>query len=317
MSIVNLDIEKIYNDIDDIKQYIISSPIQTPILTNNQNKTDNLLLQELINKVNKLEKTNEKLEKTNEKLEKTIEKLEKSNIEVLEKLNNSQTRTTTGFNEPLPTVGPRLQQIHPETNVIVKVYETVAECVKASNYLWKRPSLDKAIKENTIYQGFRWQYVDRSLDPNIIHNLQPTRNKQVQNGGYIAKINKEQTQILAVYLDRKTACLENGYSSASVLDEPVKKYKIANNHYYKLFDDCDEAIQEEFIQKNNGEQPILYKDGIGQYDLNNHLIKEFVCKNNCGKALGISDKSLTKAIDQNIPYNGYYYKRLGEKLVIQ
>ena len=44
-----------------------------------------------------------------------ITNLEKSNKDILEKLNSSQTRTTTNFGQPLPTLGPRLQKINPET----------------------------------------------------------------------------------------------------------------------------------------------------------------------------------------------------------
>lgn len=60
----------------------------------------------------------------------------------------------------------------------------------------------------------------------------------------------------------------------------------------------------------------MYKNGIGQYDLNNNLIKEFTCKYDYIRELKISDKTLAKALQNNIPYNNYYYKELGAKLVI-
>ena len=43
------------------------------------------------------------------------------------------------------------------------------------------------------------------------------------------------TEILNVYLDRKTAAKLNGYKSLSALDNPVKKNTITNNHYYMLY----------------------------------------------------------------------------------
>jgi hypothetical protein len=57
----------------------------------------------------------------------------------------------------------------------------------------------------------------------------------------------------------------------------------------------------------------LYKNGIGQYDINNNLIKEFTCKYECIRELSMSDKTLEKALDKNILYNKYYYKSLGSK----
>jgi len=241
-----------------------------------------------------------------------IHNLEKTNKEILEKLNSQQTKVVTGFSEPLITLGPRLQKINPETLQLIKVYETISECMKENSHI-KRPSINKAIEECTVYNGFRWLLVDRSLDPNIILNIKPTKITRPQNLGYIAKLNKEKTEIINVYLDRKTAATENGYSSSSALDNPVKNYTISNGHYYILYDNCEEDLKEEFITKNNNKEPILYKNGVAQYNIEGSLIHEFICKYDCIKSLHISDKTLEKALTKNILYNGNYFKYLGCK----
>ena len=46
----------------------------------------------------------------------------------------------------------------------------------------------------------------------------------------------------------------------------------------------------------------------------NNLIQEFICKYDCIKKLKISDKTLAKTLDKNIPYNGHYFRRLPEKI---
>uniref|UniRef100_A0A6C0JQR0 MSV199 domain-containing protein n=1 Tax=viral metagenome TaxID=1070528 RepID=A0A6C0JQR0_9ZZZZ len=241
-----------------------------------------------------------------------INQLEKSNKEILEKLNSSQTRTTTNFGLPLSTLGPRLQKINPETLQLIKVYETVTECMNENPHI-KRPSINKAIEENTIYHGFRWTLVDREVDPNFIRDLQPTVETKIQSLGYVAKLNAEKTEILNVYLDRKTAAISNGYESTSALDEPVRKTRISKGHYYMLYEKCDNDLKTDFVCKNNGE-PLLYKDGVGQYDENHNLIHEFSCKYDCIKKLHISDKTLTKALDKKVSYNGNYYKYIGSKM---
>ncbi len=287
------DFEKIYQEIESIKQIIT-----LPILNN----TDNSLLQELLN-INKL------LLNKVDNLEKSNQNLEKSNKEILELLNSNQTKTTNGFNEPLSTIAARLQQINPETMQLIKVFETVSECLKINNN-YKRVSLDKAIRENTIYQGFRWLYVDRELDSNIIHTIAPTKQTRMAHNDFIAKLNQEKTEIINIYLDRKSASIANGYKSDSSLDEPVKSGSLYKGFYYVLYNDCSDELKNNFIE------PILYKDGIGQYDINNKLVREFTCKNNCCKSLGISDKSLRKALEKNIMYNNFYYKHIGSKLQI-
>ena len=240
-----------------------------------------------------------------------IENLEKKIDTQTEKINSLQIKNTTNFNETLKTLGPRLQQINPETLKLIKTYDSISDCLK-SNALYRRSSMAKAAKENTIYHGFRWCLVDRELDSNVIHNIQPTKITKTQNSGYIAKLNKEKTEILNVYLDRKIASLSNGFQSHSALDNPVKKFSLTNGFYYTLYDTCLDELKKKFVEKNKGE-PILYKNGIGQYNTNNKLVKEFVSKFDCERTLGISDKSMNKALEKNIAYNNNYYKRLPEK----
>ena len=265
----------------------------------NKTNNDNPLIHELI--------------KTVKQLTIRIDNLEKTNQILVEKITSTQIKVSTGFNEPLVTLGPRLQKIHPETLQLIKVYESVSEAMKENSDI-KRSSINKAVVENTIYRGFRWLFVDRELDQNVIHSCPPTKQTKVQNLGYIAKLNNDKTEILNVYIDRKTAAQLNGYESTSALDYPVKKLTITNGHYYMLYDNCEEELKEDFENKHG--VPHLYKLGIGQYDLNNNLIHEFSCKYDCIKGLSMSDKTLKKALEENKSYNGYLFKELPMKLTV-
>ena len=267
-------------------------------LQTNQNNLDNEIVKELLTVVKHLSSK--------------IDILEKSNQEIMNKLNSQQTKITTGFNQQLPTLGPRVQKINPETMQLVKVYESVTEVMNENKDV-KRPSINKAVQENTIYCGFRWLLVERNLDPNIINNISPTKQTKTQNTGYIAQINKEQTEIVNVFIDRKTAASENSYESSSALDNPVKNFVLTKGFYYKLYEDCEIVLREKFEEKNKG-VPLLYKNGIGQYDLENNLVCSFVCKYDCIRTLKMSDKTLAKSLEKNIQYNGFYYKELGSKL---
>ena len=248
-----------------------------------------------------------------------IDNLEKINQEVLYKLNiNSNINSTKISKKGASRIvenenQPRLQQINPETLELIKVFETVSEAMKECGNI-KRPSLNKAVLENTIYRGYRWLLVDRELDASIIHNILPTKPIKEQNTGYIAQINREKTEIINVYLDRKTACKMNGYSSTSALDIPVKNYSLSKDFYYKLYEDCSSDLKKGFVKKNNGSPPVLYKNGIGQYDSADNLIKEFICKYDCIKQLAISDKTLEKALDKNVMYKNCYFKTIGSRV---
>ena len=296
LDIVNNNI-KYFNDNDTHKLELEIQQLKIMLEMKTSNN-DNVLIHELLQTVKQLSCK--------------IDNLEAMNLDIISKINSTQTKTTTGFNQPLVTVGPRLQKINSETMTIVKVYESVAECLKEYNFKVKRPSIDKAVKENTVYNEYRWAFVDRSLDPNIIHDLPPTKVTKTQNLGYIAKMNYEKTEILNVYIDRKTAAIENGYASHSALDNPVKNASVTNGHYYAVYEKCTNELRNSFEQKYGN--PLLYKDGVGQYTSDNQLVKEFVCKYDCIKQLKMSDRTLAKALDKNVMYNNYYFRTIGSKL---
>jgi prophage antirepressor-like protein len=265
-----------------------------------EDKNENGLLYELVNSVKQLSGK--------------VDANEKRMKEMMEKMSASQVKTTTGFNTTLVTLGPRLQKIHPDTLELVKVYDSVSEAMKENSDI-KRPSMNKAVRENTVYHGYRWLLVDRELDASVLHDtVLPTKTTRPQNVGYIAQINGDKTKILNVYIDRKTAAHCNGYESSG-LDIPVKKSIVSRGFYYQLYDDCDEELRTTFeLELNHGECPLLYRNGVGQYDAEGTLVRVHACKYDCIRTLKISDKTLAKALSKNIEYNGFYFKEIGEKL---
>jgi hypothetical protein len=252
--------------------------------------------------------------RTNQLLLQKVQILESTNKDILSRINALQTRTSMPTcSLPDPHLGPRLQKIHPETLQLIHVYESVTECIK-EDYTLKRPSINKAVRENTIYHGYRWQFVDRELDPNTIHALQTTKETKIQKNGYIVKLNKEKTEILHVYLDRKTASQKNNYSSIASLDVHVKHKSLKDGYYYLLYDEVDESLRRAFTEKHG--EIVLYHDGIGCFDTNNRLVKEYRSRYDCTIQTGMSQKSLAKVLNQSVLYKDHFYKSLGEKQII-
>jgi len=313
LNIIRMNIKHFNENIDsDIEKIRIENETLKNILALQTQPTNSIITPQNNDLLVQLLETNKMLLETNNILVSKVANLEKSVKEILEKQNSAQSRTTTNFEQPLTTLGPRLQKINADTLQLIKVYETVTECMREDSK-YKRPSLHKAIQENTIYNGFRWAYIDRELDSNIV-TIQPTKVTRPQNIGYIAKLNAQKTEIIDVYLDRKTAATLNHYRSISALDLPVKNGSITNGHCYMLYEKCSANLRNNFVIKNGNKEPILYKDGVGQFDQHQNLVREFVCKYHCIRTLNMSDKTLTKALNNNHPYNGLYYKSIGTKL---
>jgi prophage antirepressor-like protein len=239
-----------------------------------------------------------------------MDNLEKQNAEMMEKLKTLQPKTVTGFQEPLVTLGPRLQKINPETLELVKVYECASDAMK-ENHNIKRPSLSKAVLENSVYCGFRWLFVDRELDASRLENIAPSKASKQYKQGYVAKLTADGSEILNVYIDRKTAAMMNGYDSWSALDTPVKNGTVTKGHVYKLFEECEN--KESFIKKH-GKEPLLYKNGFGVFDSSGKMVREYACRYDCIRLEKISDRTIAKAIEKNVPYKEMHFRDLGEKV---
>jgi hypothetical protein len=292
---------KIINDNIDKYNYKVNELLLEIEMLKEKNSSQNNINNEVLSEIIQ----------TNKLLLNKVNNLEQNITLLLDKSNEKQPKLVTGFNQQMPHLGPRLQKINPETLKLVKVYESVTEAMNENKNI-KRPSITKAIQENTIYCGYRWQLVERNLDANIIYSIEPTKETKSQNLGYIAKLNQDKTKILNVYLDRKTAAQLNDYESSSALDNHVKNGTKTKGLYYMLYDNCDQQLIDSYEEEYG--TPILYKNGIGQYTINNELVCEFKSKYDCITSLTMSDKTLAKALNNNLPYNSYVYKELGPKL---
>lgn len=154
--------------------------------------------------------------------------------------------------------------------------------------------------------------VDRSDDATVIGDIGATKVVTPKTTGYIAKMNQEKTEILNVYLDRKTAALENGYTSSG-LDNPVLNGTLTRGHYYSTYVKVPDSLTVDFELKHG--KPFLFKDGVGQFNDKGELLQEFSCKFDCMKEMTFSDKTLRKAMDTGLPYNGFCYKSIGGRVV--
>ena len=288
-------------------------PFNNPVVENERLKLENEQLRSATQPTQIDQSTLQQILSINQLLLQKVQTLESSNKEIIARLNAMQTKTTTVCSQPDPHLGPRLQKIHPETLQIIHVYETTTECMK-EDHVMKRPSINKAVRDNTVYRGFRWQLVDRELDPYTIQNLEPTKATKVQKNGYVAKVNQDQTEIIHVYLDRKTAAQYNQYPSIASLDNAVKNHTIKDGHYYQLYEECDVQLKNKWITRHGN--VLLYHDGIGQFDSNHTLLTEFASKFDCTSRAGISQKSLAKVLDKPLQYKEYYFKSLGDKLFL-
>jgi hypothetical protein len=130
----------------------------------------------------------------------------------------------------------------------LKVYEYVGEAITESNNQLKRPSVDKSGGRHDIQEFQVGVCTKRERPQRAPRFIADERGESPEHGVY-AKLNATKTEILNVYLDKKTACFDNGYTSSSGIDIAVKNKTLTRNHFYALFRECDPNLQETFLTR--------------------------------------------------------------------
>lgn len=70
---------------------------------------------------------------------------------------------------------------------------------------------------------------------------------------------------------------------------------------------CNNILREKYGK------PLLYKNGVGQFDINDNLIKDFASKQDCFRKVNISRLLLDNLIKEQNRLNGFIYKYIGKK----
>ena len=249
---------------------------------------DNKLLKQIIDNQTKMLQLICKITESQNKLENGLNTL----------VTNSNSKTTQQYNTLVkPIQGPRVLQINPDTLEIVKIFETIIEVINSIEHT-NRNSLRRAVSKNSIYRNYRWKFVNRNIDVKDILIEQTNLDEEIKTVGYICKLNDTKTEIINVYFSMQEAVLENG--------------KIAkNNECYILYEQCENILKQNFEEKYG--KPLLYKNGVGQFDNNNNLIQDFTSKQDCFRKVNISRKLLDDLIKNNTNLNGFVYKYIGKK----
>ena len=208
---------------------------------------DGELFTELIQTNKELIESNKILNEKVISLEKTInnlirnEVIENNSIKEIEEFEPSstkkETKLVTGFGQQMPHLGPRLQKINPETLQLVKVYECVTEAMNEDKTI-KRPSITKAINENTIYipnYGLNIHNKIQNIKIKKLNCINPRSHDTTRKF-----VNKKKDDTYIYKLLNTTTIKGNTYYYSSKIHpaQNIKKVMFSNGRYvYPFYDD--------------------------------------------------------------------------------
>ena len=205
---------------------------------------------------------------------------------------------------------PKIYQYNPDNlTTPIKMYNGPAE-VERQNATFSPTPLKSASRNNTIYKGFRWLYVNRNEEPP--QELEPTKetkniSPEVQ---FIAMIDVKKTKILAVYSNQKQA-VEARNLKCNSFTRAIQQQSLSSGMYWNFFDKCSEEMQTEYL--SHSKLPEKYVPAcskkVQQIDpKTNEIIKTYKSNREVCNVAQISTAVIRRITETGEIYNGYKWK---------
>jgi prophage antirepressor-like protein len=217
-------------------------------------------------------------------------------------------------NEYVPIIinnsrGRKIQKIDPHNlNTIVKIYNSMIDVLRDVEYNYEKTSIRNAIKNNTIYKGFRWLYVEKHQDSNIVNNIIHTVQSQQFDFQYILQLNKDKSEIIEMY-DSIYSILKILKISYRRINKILKEGSLLNDTYFIKKDQCPKELLEKYNKplkcyKSPKRTSIKAVNILSKKEIIFHSKTEIQIKYNVGY------QKLNKIIKDNITFLGCKWELL-------
>ena len=204
--------------------------------------------------------------------------------------------------------GKKIQVIDPDNlNVVVKVYDSMIYALRDTQLNYVKQSIQKAIKNNTIYKGYRWMFVEHGCDPNIVVNIHPTVESRQTKLEIILQLNKDKTQIIESY--HGVTLIKNKFKvSLPRLHKIIDDHLLFNDSYFIRIKDCPSELLNSYKQNNTLSMRSSSKS-IKIKQINFQTNQEIIYKSltECSIKFGSSEKTISDAIKNDNIVNGYKF----------
>jgi MSV199 domain len=275
----------------DFEKYKLDCEI-TKLAMNNDKFTD--FIQKTI------EKTFGDAEKNKDKYQDLLEEKTTPDIDIMENVKRNR----------MKPAGRKIQKIDPNNiKNIIKVYDSMVYLLRSPENIdinVNKHGLQVAIKNNDVYKGYRWNFVEKDEDPNI-SKAAPTANKRKEfDTDIILQLNETKTEIVGSFYTKKEV------KDKFRLNQP-KLEKLLNGDtkykkcYFVKYKDCPPKLLENYDGPNN--RVILAQSK--QIKQIHATTKEETIFNNLNEIsikLGFKYKTIKNAIENRILVGGSIWK---------
>jgi prophage antirepressor-like protein len=227
--------------------------------------------------------------------------------------------TKTNFQMKVRSNGirsPKVYQYKPDNlSDPIKIFDSPADVERSkeleTHHISPGP-LRKASKNNTIYKGYRWLFLNRTEDPpTSIPETVDTKHKS-PDIKYIAMIDVKKTKILDVFATQKDAVEARNMKSRS-FTRAIQQQSLSSGHYWNFFENCSEEMKNEYLANHKLPEKFPHNNGkkVEQIDpKTKNVLKVYNCNRDVIKNFQISSIKLQECLETGQIHNGYIWKRV-------
>ena len=223
---------------------------------------------------------------------------------------------TTDVRKHTQGKGPKIQRYSADGKTLLETYESftfASRDNKVDNAT--RPQMNRAIKGNFVYKGFRWANLKRNMSDDHVQILNPTAvNTKNVKKGYVAMLNLDQTKIVNVFADQKTASEDRHFSSSSSICNAINRKSQSSGHYFKMWFDCSDELKNAYLKENKLPDRLATRNSIRVKQLDKDgNVKIFSSVQEVQKLFGVGRARLKEAIENDNILRGYKWSWFDDK----
>jgi prophage antirepressor-like protein len=211
---------------------------------------------------------------------------------------------------------PKVYQYHPDNlSEPVKVFDSPVdvEREKELSHLEISPApLRNASKNNTIYKGFRWLFLNRNETlPSTIPETVHVKHKS-PDIKHIAMIDIKRTRILEVFATQKDA-VEARNMKCNSFTRAIQQQSVSSGHYWNFFEDCPQEWRDEYLLTRKLPERFIHTAGkkVEQIDpKTNKVLKVYNSNRDVIKLYQMSASKLRECFKTAEIHNGYIWNKV-------
>jgi hypothetical protein len=152
--------------------------------------------------------------------------------------------------------GNKIQRYSSDGKTLLETYPGCAEATRD-------PKLDTPVARlvvcasanKSLYKGFRWATLDRSLPDDHVQDIGETVDMTTTRQGYVAMLDLDMKEIVKVFPDQKAAAEDRKFSGVSSITNAITRGTKSGGHYFKMWFDCSQDLKDEYLANHTLPDP--------------------------------------------------------------